>query len=178
MSLDQLAEAVNDWCRENQVHPASGQAGERITGRNIRYYRSLGLVDPPLGNGAGKGYGSRHRRQLMAIRLLQAQGLPLNRIQELIFGRTEEELQVIEERGLQDLTRLQPPAFPPVNTETWNVVPLDDDFLLVSRRGRMVSPALRQQLANLIKNDSSQGVVLTESLEPSTTSKPRKGRRT
>ena len=75
-TVAQLAEAVNDWCDEHKVAPASGQAGQRMTERNVRYYRTLGLIDPPL-VGGGMGYGEKHFLQLIAVRLLQAQGLPL-----------------------------------------------------------------------------------------------------
>src|SRR5215475_3508569 len=99
LSAEELAESVNDWCQKHRVEPASGQAGERMTVRNIRYYRALGLLDPPTANGH-HGFGEKHRLQLVAIRLLQAQGLPLQRIQELLFGRTLRELERIEKEGL------------------------------------------------------------------------------
>src|SRR5215471_19651727 len=103
LSADELAELVNEWCQKHQVEPASGQAGERITVRNIRYYRMLGLLEPPSANGH-HGFGEKHRLQLVAIRLLQAQGLPLQRIQELLFGRTLRELERIEKEGVAELS--------------------------------------------------------------------------
>ena len=84
MNLPSLAESVNDWCGERAIHPASGQAAESLSERNIRYYRTLGLLDGPL---AGGGYGRRHFLQLSSIRVLQARGLPLKKIQELLYGR-------------------------------------------------------------------------------------------
>src|SRR5439155_16344948 len=105
-SAEELAETVNEWCERHGVEPASGQAGERLTVRNIRYYRALGLLDPPL-IGGGQGFGQKHRLQLVAIRLLQAQGLPLNRIQQLLFGRSLEDLKRIEKQGLAELAGTQ-----------------------------------------------------------------------
>src|SRR4029077_19202110 len=101
-SAEQLAESINQWCERHGVSPASGQAGERMSVRSIRYYRTLGLLDPPL-VGGGQGFGEKHRLQLVAIRLLQAQGLPLTRIQELLFGRTLEDLRRIEQQGLAEV---------------------------------------------------------------------------
>src|SRR5678809_1032306 len=103
-SADQLAEIVNQWCEKHNVSPVNGQAGERMTVRNIRYYRTMGLLDPPAGG--GQGFSEKHRRQLVGIRLLQAQGLPLNRIQELLFGRSIEELQRIETEGLAEVKQM------------------------------------------------------------------------
>ena len=82
----------------------------------------------------------------MAIRLLQAQGLPLSRIRELLFGRTVEELRRIEKQGLAELKAAPVAAFRPSANETWGVTPLDDDFLLISRRGRALSDDMRERI--------------------------------
>jgi DNA-binding transcriptional MerR regulator len=132
------------------VSPASGQAGERISVRNIRYYRALGLLDPPL-LGGGQGFGEKHRLQLVAIRLLQAQGLPLQRIQELLFGRSLEDLRRVEEQGLVELDQNQFKPFQPSANESWRVTPLNGEFMLVSRRGRSVAPELRERLLTLLE---------------------------
>lgn len=149
-SASELAHEVNAWCEEHEVVPASGQAGERITERNIRYYRTLGLLDPPR-LGGGQGFGEKHRLQLVALRLLQAQGLPLIRIRELLFGRTIEELKEIEARGLAELRAAPVATFRPLLTESWAVTALDDEFLLISRRGRGMSPELRERLLAVLR---------------------------
>src|SRR5262245_45832305 len=135
MSVEQLADTVNDWCAEHGISPASGQVGERITVRNIRYYRTLGLIEPPE-LGGGQGFGEKHRLQLAAIRLLQAQGLPLGRIQELLFGRSLEELKQIQKKGLAEMEAAGFSGFRPTLNETWGVATLNEEFMLVSRRGR------------------------------------------
>jgi len=141
LSLEGLCEHLNAWCDEHGVVPASGQAGERMTERSIRYYRTLGLVDAP----EGSAYGDKHLLQLMAARLLQAQGLPLRRIRELLFGRGLAELRTICERGLAkaDQAATQRRITLPVAGELWRMIPLDDDFLLVSRRGTSLTPTQR-----------------------------------
>ena len=149
-SVEQLANVVNEWCDEHGIAPVSGQAGERITERNIRYYRTLGLLDPPL-LGGGQGFGERHRLQLVALRLLQAQGLPLIRIRELLFGRTTEELKQIETRGLAEVQATPGIRFRPALHESWAVTPLDDEFLIVSRRGRGVPAETRQRLLAVLR---------------------------
>src|SRR5437867_3924089 len=65
-SLEELARAVQVWCEEHRAYPANGQAAEEITERTIRYYRTLGLLDPPLGNYA-KTFSEKHKLQLIAI---------------------------------------------------------------------------------------------------------------
>ena len=148
-SAEELAQHVHDWCQAHGVKPASGQAGERLTERNVRYYRTLGLLDPPI-TGGGQGYGEKHRLQLVALRLLQAQGLPLNRIRELLLGRTEAELRQIEQRGLEELKPNLALGFRAEAGETWAVTPLDEEFLIISRRGRGISAELRERLLEVL----------------------------
>ena len=145
LNVEQLAEAVNQWCDEHGVAPASGQTGERMTERNVRYYRTLGLVDAPVAGG-GIGYGEQHLLQLIAIRLLQAQGLPLNRIRDLLLGRTLAELRQIEKRGLAELKQADVTTFRPTAGEGWSMTPLDGEFLLISRLGRGISDEVRARL--------------------------------
>lgn len=138
-SLESLCERLNAWCETHGVMPANGQAGERMTERSVRYYRTLGLMDAPDGG----GYSEKHLLQLTAARLLQAQGLPLRRIRELLYGRSLGELRQIRDRGL---TEAAPAAaarriLPTVADELWRMIPLDHDFLLVSRRGTPLTPA-------------------------------------
>ena len=149
-TLEELAEEVNAWCERQEVEPASGQVGERLTERNIRYYRAMGLLDAPV-SGGGAGYGEKHRLQLIALRLLQAQGLPLNRVRELLLGRTLEDLQRVEKQGLAELRAHRVAPFRPVASEQWAVTSLDEEFLLVSRRGRTVSSGVRDRLLAVLQ---------------------------
>jgi DNA-binding transcriptional MerR regulator len=158
-SAEQLAQRVNEWCQRHSVVPASGQAGETMTVRNIRYYRALGLLDPPS-MGGGLGFTEKHQLQLVAIRLLQAQGLPLNRIQELMFGRTVEELKQIERQGLAELNQTEVVVFRPAINESWCVTPLNQEFMLVSRRGRRLPSELRERFLAMLeskKKETGQG---------------------
>ena len=71
------------------------------------------MLDAPE-SGAGRGYGRRHLLQLKAIRILQAHGLPLSRIQQLLFARSDKELeQIAESAGEIDpgMTNVHSPTF-------------------------------------------------------------------
>ncbi len=153
LSLEELSSRINDWCEENGVTPASGQAGEMVSERNIRYYRTLGLVDAPE---AG-GYSEKHLLQLTAVRLLQAQGLPLRRIRELLYGRSLPELREIRRRGLAE-TQTAHAALRvtrPVQDELWRMIPLDEDFMLVSRRGTPLTPVQRDAVLLALRTSAS-----------------------
>jgi DNA-binding transcriptional MerR regulator len=151
ISVDELADQVNEWCREHRVFPANGQAGESITVRSVRYYRTLGLLDPPLGG--ANGFGEKHRLQLAAIRLLQAQGLPLSRIQQLLMGRSLEDLKRVETQGLAELEASPTTTLTRLNNEVWSVTPLNEQYLLVSRAGRGISQELCQRVKAVLDGE-------------------------
>lgn len=149
-SLDELSQRINAWCAEHEIAPASGQAGETVSERNVRYYRTLGLIDAPE---AG-AYGEKHLLQLTAVRLLQAQGLPLRRIRELIYGRSLEDLREIRRRGLMDANRVSSASrfALPAGDELWRAIPLDEDFLIVSRRGTSLTPFQREAVLEALRS--------------------------
>jgi DNA-binding transcriptional MerR regulator len=149
-NLQVLAVSVNEWCEEREILPASGQAAESLSERNIRYYRTLGLLDGPL---AGGGYGRRHFLQLASIRVLQARGLPLKRIQELLYGRDDEGLEELLERAASEAVPA-PPAFPAFSNETWNVSALGGPFALLSRGGARPTPAQLAAISEILNNNT------------------------
>src|SRR5215469_13540002 len=118
-TIQELAETANTWCRDRALQPANGQTASELSARTLHYYRSAGLLDAPE-SGAGRGYGRRHLLQLKAIRVLQAHGLPLSRIQQLLFGRSDKELEQIAESALEidpSPANVKSPAF--ASKETW-----------------------------------------------------------
>lgn len=168
ISISELSDLVNRWCEEHQVAPANGQAGERITERNIRYYRSRGLLDAPGGDEIGRkrGFTEKHLLQLKAIRLLQARGLPLEQIQQRILGRSAEELRALERMELRMLagasqeappSPLSPTDLLPMEGERWGVSAIGNEFLLVSRRGRTLSVAQRRMLSAVLNGALEEG---------------------
>jgi DNA-binding transcriptional MerR regulator len=151
-TLEELARAVQGWCEQYRVYPANGQASEELTERTIRYYRTLGLLDPPVGNYA-KTFSQKHRLQLVAIRFYQAQGLPLRKIRDALYGKSEEDLAELEEQvrtaGQKGLS-VAVPFLPVVATESWSVVPLSGEFLLVNRQNRALPRCVIEKINDLL----------------------------
>jgi DNA-binding transcriptional MerR regulator len=130
-NLQKLAQSVNDWCAKEGFSPASGQASENLSERSLRYYRTMGLFDGP--KVAEGRYGERHFLQLTAIRVLQSHGMPLRRIQELLYGRDDANLRELLTRAKREQQPVA--AMPPFSAETWNVTPLEGSFALIGRDG-------------------------------------------
>ncbi len=153
-SLEELAHAVQTWCEEHQVFPANGQAAEEITERTVRYYRTLGLLDAPIGNYT-KRFGEKHRLQLLAIRLYQAHGLPLRKIRDELYGQSLDDLVALEKQVVKRGKRALPIAVTfqtPVASESWSVVPLENEFLLLSRQNKQVPRAILEKINQLLRS--------------------------
>lgn len=133
LSVEQLADRVTAWCAQHRVVPANGQVATETQARTLRYYRTLGLVDSPAAGG-GQGFGERHFLQACAVRVLQAEGLPLSRIQSLLFGRSDDELREITESAASGGIALPDAPAPVVQPETWQTFPISPELMLVSRR--------------------------------------------
>lgn len=74
--------------------PANGRVRDVPGERLIRWYTTIGLVDPPLTRrGRVARYGRRHLLQLVAIKRLQAAGLSIAEIQAALAGATDRMLE-------------------------------------------------------------------------------------
>jgi MerR HTH family regulatory protein len=114
-SLEELADAVREWCDQHRIVPANGQAADQVSERNIRYYRTLGLLDAPVGSYV-KSFNEKHLLQLLAIRIYQAQGLPLRKIRDELYGKSEEELRQFTRTAAKTGVKLAPAFAPPLGS--------------------------------------------------------------
>ncbi len=148
VTVQELADRINHWCVAHGIAPANGQAGEHITERNIRYYRARGILDAPGVGPGGKrrGFSAKHESQLRALRLLQARSLPLAEIGRQLRGRSLDELRRLEEEELLRLRGGHPGQGSHAARENWQVTAVSADYLLISRRGRVVTEEQRAQV--------------------------------
>jgi DNA-binding transcriptional MerR regulator len=78
------------------VPRANGRVRDVPNERLIRWYATVGLVDPPLTRkGRVARYGRRHLLQLVAVKRRQAEGRSLAEIQEELAGATDEALAAV-----------------------------------------------------------------------------------
>jgi len=91
--LDELAEQVETALAVDYHGQASGRVRAVPDRRAIRWYTTIGLIDRPVAHrGRTALYGPRHLLQLVAVKRLQAKGLPLVAIQQELAGATDTQL--------------------------------------------------------------------------------------
>lgn len=93
-TIDELAElSAYALAATSYAGQASGRVRDVPDRRTIRYYTTLGLISPPTEFRARTAYyEAKHVLQLVAIKRLQAQSLPLVRIQQDLAGISEQDL--------------------------------------------------------------------------------------
>jgi len=91
-----------------------GSVAELPDERMVRYYSAEGLISAPEGKqGAAAVYGYEHLLQLVVIKRLQAEHLPIRKIKELVEGKSESELE-----QLLDIDQARPSRPSPKNSAT------------------------------------------------------------
>src|SRR5579863_458156 len=110
------------------------QADGRVSGapdaRTVRYYGTLGLVDRPAIVEREARYGRRHLLQLVAVKALQARGLPLAEVQARLYGCSNSELETLLKAVSQD--RPTPPSVQPLR---WREVTVEPGFKILVEDG-------------------------------------------
>jgi DNA-binding transcriptional MerR regulator len=92
-TLDELAERVDMALAVDYHGQPSGRVRAVPDRRAIRWYTTIGLIDRPVAHrGRTALYGPRHLLQLVAVKRLQAEGLPLVAIQQELAGATDSQL--------------------------------------------------------------------------------------
>jgi DNA-binding transcriptional MerR regulator len=95
LTIDQLVSRVAGALAVDYAGSASGRIRDLPDRRAIRYYATAGLVDRPTMHGRKAVYSRRHLLQVVAIKRLQAEGLPLAQIQAELAGADDDTLERI-----------------------------------------------------------------------------------
>jgi DNA-binding transcriptional MerR regulator len=92
-TLHELGRQVEEALAANYPGARNGRIRAVPDSRTIRYYTTLGLIDRPAAmRGRTALYSQRHLHQLVAIKQLQARGLSLTEIQQVLTGLSEQDL--------------------------------------------------------------------------------------
>lgn len=166
-TIEELGQHVARALAASPTPSARGQVSELPTERTIRYYGTLGLLDPAVERrGLRALYGHRHLLQLVAIKRLQAEGLSLREVQERLLGLTSAKLEAIAQLPALDTppglarrqTALSFQAPSRRSTDFWAAIPAQPEFRSGAATVRSELPILGTQL------ELFQGVRLTEAV--------------
>jgi hypothetical protein len=80
----------------------------------------------------------------------------------LLFGRSVGELREVRRRGLAEAKGRPEPVLPRAADELWRMIPLDGDFVLVSRTGATLPEERRRAIVSILNSHSSQAAGKTK----------------
>lgn len=103
----ELADAAERILRTTGQSQERGTVAEYPNERTIRYYITEGLLPPSMEKrGAASLFGYQHLLALLVIKKLQADGLPISIIRQLITGKSDSDLEaLIGEQVRVEVTR-------------------------------------------------------------------------
>ena len=143
MTLEELLQQAAGMIAKSGLNAAQDDA--RVSSvpdaRTIRYYATLGLLDRPKIVEREAQYNRRHLLQIVAIKALQTDSLPLARIQERLYGRTDAELE-----ALIAASRRRPAELRPVR---WQEIAVEPGLKILAQEGwspRIDSAALEEKI--------------------------------
>jgi hypothetical protein len=90
------------------------------------------------------------RPSIATKRILQTHGLPLSRIQQLLFARSDEELeQIAESAGEIEARPANVCSHSFASKETWTVYPLNEQLFVVARNGAHLSTSQLEAIGKI-----------------------------
>jgi len=100
-TLDQLVSEISQQLQAQNLTLPDRRAAPLPDARSVRYYTSLGLLDPPIIQDRRAHYQQSHLQQLLLIKGLQSNGLSLQAIQKKLYGLSAEERQALQDSLVQ-----------------------------------------------------------------------------
>lgn len=96
VGLPEFAQTAARMLSELDLEQERGTVTNVPDERTIRYYLAEGLIQTPEEKqGTASVFGYLHLLQLIAVKKLQAEHLPIRKIRELVAGRSERELETL-----------------------------------------------------------------------------------
>jgi DNA-binding transcriptional MerR regulator len=116
VDLDALVEVAGHLIASGSVDQGDARVASRPDGRTVRYYQTLGLVSRPVRyDGRQAVYGFRHLLEVVAIKMLQAQGMSLAQVQRALAGTPSDRLEVAVQGALRTGPGRPVPMSPPTS---------------------------------------------------------------
>src|SRR5690349_14011056 len=96
VGLPEVARVSGQLLEEMNLEQERGTVTSVPDERTIRYYMTEGLVQTPEERqGTASVFGYLNLLQLLTVKKLQAEHLPIRKIRELVTGKSEQELETL-----------------------------------------------------------------------------------
>ena len=82
VNIEQLCDEVNRILQARRITVADARASSVVSPRNVRYYRTIGLLTPPRRSQGRAEYEQAHVDQIVAIKKAQQDGMGLEELIE------------------------------------------------------------------------------------------------
>jgi DNA-binding transcriptional MerR regulator len=92
VNIEQLCDEVNRVLQARRITVADARASSVVSPRNVRYYRTIGLLTPPSRSEGRAEYEQDHIDQIVAIKRAQQDGMGLEELikeQKAVKARVE-----------------------------------------------------------------------------------------
>lgn len=89
VNIEQLCDEVNQILETRRITVSDARTASVVSPRNVRYYRTIGLLEPPIRRDGRAMYEQVHIDQIVAIKQAQQDGITL---EELIEQRKRTDL--------------------------------------------------------------------------------------
>jgi DNA-binding transcriptional MerR regulator len=124
----EVSRRLADYGLLNAQH--DGRVSPVPDARTIRYYATLGLLDPPMMEDRQARYVRRHLLQILAIKALQGVSLPLSTIQSQLYGKSNAELEQLLAALAEEQQRRHQ-----VHPVIWREVTLEPGLKIIAQEG-------------------------------------------
>ena len=92
VALDALAKLANLVLEQQGLLIDDGRTADRVDGRTIRFYQTIGILPKPIYEGRRAFYNREHLVRVVAAKQLQSEGYSLAQVQATLPARTTDEL--------------------------------------------------------------------------------------
>jgi DNA-binding transcriptional MerR regulator len=159
-TLEELSARVKDAVEAAGLeHQKNGQVSEVPNARTIRYYATIGVLDRPRLFGRTAMYGQRHLEQIVAIKRLQAEGLPLTEVQKRLLALDDDGL-----KKLASVPAMQGPAERPAPSRRekafWGADVAEAETMAGDKPPRREEPPRHEEVPLITGIQLSDGVTL------------------
>tara|TARA_B100001093_G_scaffold502063_1_gene554528 strand:- start:1017 stop:1472 length:456 start_codon:yes stop_codon:yes gene_type:complete len=149
MKFSELLNTVNSRLQDLGLeHSEDGRVQGLFSDRTARYFRQAGVLSPPEGQGSGAIWSDIHVLQLVATRVLQAQGNGVQDVISLLNGKNAKQIEDI----IKNFNRQCLPAEKENSIHATLAWDLGSGFQIISSQNKPIPQKKLQAIKRILEN--------------------------